>query len=88
MEQTEAGRIPSNVQDVQGRGETFQAARERLNETLAGVNEQAKYAVEYADEAVRNNPWMSVGVGFGIGVVIGALIAIAAAGSSRKSYLP
>lgn len=86
MEQTEVGRIPSNVQEVPGRGETFQAARQRLNETWAGVNEQAKYAAEYADETVRNNPWTSVGIGFGVGVVIGALIAIAA-GSSRNSQI-
>lgn len=86
MEQYEVGKIPSNAQEVPGRAETLRAARERLNETWAGVNEQAKYAAEYADETVRNNPWTSVGVGFGVGVVIGALIAIAA-GSSRNSHI-
>jgi len=87
MEQAEIGTIPSNVQEVPGRAEALRMARERLNETLAGVNEQARHAAEYADETVRNNPWTSVGVGFGVGVVIGALIAIAAAGSSRSSRL-
>jgi len=84
MEQTQAGKIPSNVQEVPGRDETLQAARERLNQTLAGVGEQAKYAAEYADEAVHNNPWISVGIGFGVGVAVGALIAIAA--GSRSSH--
>jgi ElaB/YqjD/DUF883 family membrane-anchored ribosome-binding protein len=87
MEQYEVGKIPSNAQEVPGRGETLQVARERLNETWAGVNEQAKYAAEYADETVRNNPWTSVGVGFGVGVVIGALIAIAAASSRNSRFL-
>lgn len=82
--ETELGKIPSNVQDVPGRGDTLQAARERFNETWNGVNDQARYAAEYADEAVRNNPWTSVGIGFGLGVVIGALIAIAA--GSRSSH--
>jgi ElaB/YqjD/DUF883 family membrane-anchored ribosome-binding protein len=82
--ETEAGKIPSNVQEVPGHGDTFQVARERFNETWNGVNEQARYAAEYADEAVRNNPWTSVGIGFGVGVVVGALIAIAA--GSRSSH--
>ena len=86
MEQYEVGQIPSNAQEVPGRAEALRVARERLNETWAGVNEQAKHAAEYADETVRNNPWTSVGVGFGVGVVIGALIAIAA-GSSRNSRI-
>lgn len=81
MEPTQVDKVPSNVQEIPGRGETFQAARERLNETLAGVSEQARYAAKYADETVRNNPWTSIGVGFGIGVVVGALIALAAASS-------
>ena len=68
MEQTEVGKIPSNVQEVPGR---FQATRER-------INEQARFMANYADEAVHNNPWTSIGIGFGVGVAIGALIAIAA----------
>jgi ElaB/YqjD/DUF883 family membrane-anchored ribosome-binding protein len=81
MEQIEAGKIPGNVQEIPGRGETIQAARERLNEALAGVGERAKHAAEYADETVHNNPWTSIGVGFGIGVVVGVLVALGA--SSR-----
>ena len=83
MEQIQAGKIPSSVQDVPARSDTFQAARERFNDTFAGVGEQARHAAQYADKAVHDNPWTSVGVGFGIGVLIGALIAIAASRGSR-----
>jgi ElaB/YqjD/DUF883 family membrane-anchored ribosome-binding protein len=83
MEQAQAGKVPSNVQEVPGRGETFHAARERLNQTLSGVGERAKHAAQYADQTVHSNPWSSIGVGFGLGVVVGALIALAA--SSRYS---
>lgn len=83
MEETQAGKVPSNVQEIPERGETFKAARERLNETLAGVTERARYAADYADEAVHNNPWASIGVGLGVGIIIGALIALAA--SSRTN---
>lgn len=68
--ETQFEKVPSNVQEIPGRGETLQVAREK-----------AKYAAQYADKAVRNNPWTSIGVGFGLGVVVGALIALAA--SSR-----
>lgn len=74
MEQTEVGKIPSNVQEVPGR---LQATRER-------INERARFMANYADEAVHNNPWTSIGIGFGVGVVIGALIAIAASSRSLR----
>lgn len=83
MEQLQEGKIPSNVQEMPGRGETFNQAREKLNETWNGVNEYARDAASYADETVRSNPWTSVGVGFGVGVVIGALIALAAGSRYR-----
>ena len=83
MEPTQAGNIPSSVQEIPARGETYQAARERLNETLATASEQAKHAARYANETVHNNPWTSVGVGFGVGVIVGALVALAA--SARHS---
>jgi ElaB/YqjD/DUF883 family membrane-anchored ribosome-binding protein len=81
--ETQFEKVPSNVQEVPGRAETLHAARERLNETLSGVGERARHAAQYANETVHNNPWTSIGVGFGLGVALGAFIAIAA--SSRYS---
>jgi ElaB/YqjD/DUF883 family membrane-anchored ribosome-binding protein len=82
--ETQAEKVPSNVQEIPTRAEAFETAREKLNQTLASVSEQAKHAAQYADETVHNNPWTSIGVGFGLGVVVGALIAIAA--GSRNSF--
>ena len=84
--ETQFEKVPSNVQEMPGRGETMQAAREKLNQTWSSMSEQAKYAAQYTDEAVRKSPWISLGVGFGVGVVVGALVAIAA-GSNRSRYL-
>ena len=84
MDETQTGRIPSNVQEVPGRGDAFEAALEGFNVTLAGVREQAKHAAEYADQTVHKNPWASVGFGFGVGVLVGALIAIAAGSRSAR----
>lgn len=86
MEPMQETKIPSNVQEMPGRGETFQQYREKLNETWSGVNEYARDAASYADETVRNNPWTSVGVGFGVGVLVGALVGIIAAGSRNRLY--
>ncbi len=58
--------------------ETLQSARARLNETLDEVTTKMRKAANYADEQVHSNPWTAVGVGFGLGVVIGALATPAA----------
>jgi ElaB/YqjD/DUF883 family membrane-anchored ribosome-binding protein len=83
--ETQAEKVPSNVQEIPARAEAFETAREKLNQTLAGVGEQARHAAQYADETVHNNPWTSIGVGFGLGMIVGALIAIAA--GSRNPLL-
>lgn len=82
MEPMQTGSIPSNVQEMPGQEETYQKARERLNETLSTVKQRASEACEYTDQVVHNNPWTSVGVGFGVGVLVGALVTLAT--SSRR----
>ncbi|HLS87395.1 MAG TPA: hypothetical protein VK043_13935 [Burkholderiales bacterium] len=72
--------IPSRVEDVTA------DTRTRLNESMAAVSERARYAMRYADECVHANPWTSVGVGFGVGVIVGALLAMAI-GSTQRSYV-
>ena len=75
MEPAQADRtlnkIPSRVEDVAS------DARTRLNETVTQVGERAREYVRYADRQVQSNPWTAVGVGFGAGVLFGALIAMA-----------
>lgn len=83
MEPMQTGSIPSNVQEMPGQEETYQKARERLNETLSTVKQRASEACEYTDQVVHSNPWTSVGVGFGVGVLIGALVTLAASSSRR-----
>ncbi|HEU5176673.1 MAG TPA: hypothetical protein VFU24_04415 [Burkholderiales bacterium] len=79
-------KIPSNVQEMPGQQEeTFQNARERLNETFSTVKQRAGEAYEYTDQVVRSNPWTSIGVGFGVGILVGALVTLAA--SSRRSFI-
>lgn len=86
MEPTQAERIPSNVQEMPGNEENIQNARQRLNETLAIAKQRAGEACEYTDQVVRAHPWSSIGVGFGVGILVGALVTLAASSSRRSLY--
>ena len=54
------------------------SAKRQLAEVLDGISERAREYGRYADEQVQANPWTAVGVGFGVGVAMGVLLAIAA----------
>ena len=54
--ETQFEKVPSNVQEMPERAEDTLYARERLNETSAGINEHRPVA-RYADESVHANPW-------------------------------
>jgi len=70
---------PNDIRDFQEQSEeTLQSAKRQLNDVLDVVSERAKEYGRYADETVQQNPWTSVGVGFGVGVVMGALLMLAA----------
>ena len=88
MEPMQTEKIPSNVQEMPRQEETLetlQNARQRLNETMATVKQRYDEAFEYTDQVVRANPWSSIGVGFGVGILVGALVTLAA--SSRRSFI-
>lgn len=66
-------------------GEKAAAARERIQESLVAakermvaaeraVVEKTKEAAKATDEYVHENPWKSVGIAAGVGLVIGMLI--------------
>lgn len=54
------------------------STRQRLNETLQDVTARLQEAASYADEQVQARPWTAVGVGFGVGMVMGALLVLVA----------
>lgn len=66
-------------------GEKAAAARERIQESLVhakerlvaaehAVVEKTKEAAKATDEYVHENPWKSVGIAAGVGLIIGMLI--------------
>lgn len=67
-------------------GDEFQAAKAKFEQTLSGakadlarleeaVVEKTKEAARATDEYVHENPWKSVCIGAGVGLLVGLLIA-------------
>jgi ElaB/YqjD/DUF883 family membrane-anchored ribosome-binding protein len=69
----------NDIRDFQQESDdAVQAAKRQLNEVLDTVSDRAREYGRYADEQVQQNPWTAVGVGFGVGIVMGALLMLAA----------
>jgi ElaB/YqjD/DUF883 family membrane-anchored ribosome-binding protein len=82
MEQTTAqtDKTTTNVRELQTRAEDMlQTAGRRWNDTMQQVSVRAKEAARIGEEQIQQKPWTSMGIGFGAGVVIGALLMLAAA---------
>ena len=54
--------------------DSLQRARAELAEVEEVLLDQGKQAMRAADEYVRANPWQSVGIAAGVGLLIGLLI--------------
>src|ERR1041384_4222378 len=64
------------IQEVRARAEeSLRAAKVRLSEVEEEAMRRAREVADAADEYVRENPWQSVGIAAGIGLVLGLLIA-------------
>ena len=50
------------------------AARERISERAHDVAEEAREAGRRGDEFVHANPWTSIGIGAGVGLLLGLLL--------------
>ena len=60
-------------------------AKAKLDEAMNTVTDKSREYARYAHEQVQQNPWSAVGIGFGVGVLFGALITLAAY-SQRVSF--
>ena len=64
------------IQEVRARAEeSLRNAKVRLSEVEEEAMRRAREVADAADEYVRENPWQSVGIAAGIGLVVGLLIA-------------
>ena len=70
-----AGQAGEKVVEMRGRiQEHLSTAKDSLAEAQVAVVDKAKAVGRATDDFVHDNPWRSVGVAAGIGLIIGLLI--------------
>ena len=71
--------VRDNVRDLQSRAsDTLDQVGRRWNDTMQTVQTRARDMARQAESAMQQNPWTALGIGFGAGVVMGALLMLAA----------
>jgi ElaB/YqjD/DUF883 family membrane-anchored ribosome-binding protein len=84
MEYAEINRAPSSPQEMStSTEERMRNMRATMEQYMTTASERAREAAAYADRTVHQNPWTAVVVGFGVGMVFGALVTLLA---SRPSH--
>jgi ElaB/YqjD/DUF883 family membrane-anchored ribosome-binding protein len=85
-QQPQTDRTLNKMRDIPARAEDVAYdARAKLNETVEQISGKAREYVRYADRRVQQNPWTSVGIGFGVGVLFGALVTMAI--NSQRGFI-
>jgi len=85
MEYAQMNKAPSNVEEMPtSTEETLRNMRATMEEYMSSASERAREAAAYADRTVHQNPWTAVGIGFGVGMVFGALVTMLAAKSNQS----
>jgi ElaB/YqjD/DUF883 family membrane-anchored ribosome-binding protein len=66
----------SEAQELRARAEAaLQQVRDRFESVEKDLARRGREAAHATDEWVRHNPWTSIGIGAGVGVLVGMLIA-------------
>lgn len=52
----------------------FDAAQERMGELYEGARKKVVAGAKYTDEAIRANPYQSLAIAAGVGLLIGVLL--------------
>ena len=79
MEYAQMNKAPSSVEEIPtSREETLRNMRATMEQYMSTASERAREAAAYADRTVHQSPWTAVGIGFGIGMVFGALVTLLA----------
>lgn len=63
------------IQEVRARAEeSLRQARQRLSSIEEEALKRAREVADAADEYVRENPWQSVGIAAGVGLLLGLML--------------
>lgn len=75
---------PSTPEEVPSQTEAaMKSMRESVDQAIAGASERTREMVRYADRRVQANPWTAVGASFGVGMIFGVLVAMAASSQQQ-----
>lgn len=77
MEYAQMNKAPSSVEEMPGQEDRLQNMRATMEQYMSTATERTREACAYADRQVQSNPWTAVGIGFGVGMIFGALVAMA-----------
>jgi len=66
-----AGEVSDKAREARAR---LTAAVERAKESCARLQEKAVESAKAADKVVREHPYQSIGIAFGVGLLIGVLV--------------
>jgi len=88
MEYAQLNKTPSSPQEIPtSTEERMRNMRATMEQYMTTASERARDAAAYADRTVHQNPWTAVGVGFGVGMVFGALVTLLASRSSPHGMM-
>ena len=74
--------MPSSQADA-----ALKSVRHTVDQAIATVSDRTREMVRYADRRVQSSPWTAVGVGFGIGMIFGVLVTLAAGSQQPRGFL-
>ena len=74
--------IPSSQTEA-----AMKSMRQTVDQALASASDRTREMVRYADRRVQSNPWTAVGVSFGVGMIFGVLVAMAAGSQQPRGFL-
>jgi len=69
-----AGTTAESSSVIESLGDRFSAAQQRFGEFYSGARKKIVAGAKSTDEAIRSNPYQSLAVALGVGVLVGVLV--------------
>jgi ElaB/YqjD/DUF883 family membrane-anchored ribosome-binding protein len=71
--------VPASQADA-----AMRSVRQSVDQAIASASDRTREMVRYADRRVQANPWTAVGLSFGMGMIFGVLVTMAAHSQPRS----
>lgn len=87
MENAQINKVPSSPQEMPtSTEERMRNVRATMEQYVTSASERAREVAAYADRRVQQNPWTAVAVGFGFGMMFGAMVTLLASRPSQSVF--